>query len=425
VADEIYRKMAEGLSEAQVGRIVEDTLDEEGVCRLLSAFGLEDTEPSGAVHALVERFRGDLPTGRRVVRTLITANEGLMREVSALATDEIRRQIDDAPEAHRRGQMLFALLADDRPEVNAFAAEIFAGAEQSESEPEPGAAAPRMLDVSQLIEELISELEQTREERSELIKLINTLRADGLGSGVPAGASPSTDEPSPAPVGAATQSPSHPRADGPARVALFVDVQNIFYNARNFYGRKLDFKRLMEVATEGRELASAIAYLVFSPDVDQTSFVTMLQQNGYAVREKTPRPVVRADSGPGHRAAVPGMAPMHADILERIGDANTVVLVGSDGDVPALAREIRAVGATVEFYAFAQNAPEEAIGAADSFHPIDEGLLLNQEYVPRQQQSSAAERDQLEGTSTTRGGEVMPPRRAPKSYGAAQRQPRV
>jgi len=62
----------------------------------------------------------------------------------------------------------------------------------------------------------------------------------------------------------------------PARVGLFVDVQNMYYAARQI-GARLDFGALMAAVTRDRRLIKATAYVVRNRDIDQSGFLSMLQ----------------------------------------------------------------------------------------------------------------------------------------------------
>lgn len=224
------------------------------------------------------------------------------------------------------------------------------------------------IDFNRLYEELMEELDQARHERAELIKLIKDLRMNF------------ENEPRTAQVPPVTKNVTE---SNELRVGLFVDVQNIFYNARNFYGRKLDFKKLIDLASQGRNVVTAVAYLVFSPDVDQTNFITMLQQNGYTVREKMP---YRVDDTP---APADSPIPMHTDVRKNLDGLDLAVVVGADRDMLQLVRDIHAAGTKVELYGFAQNTDNDLVQEADEFRVIDENLLLNQEYGSRQQRSGS------------------------------------
>ena len=48
------------------------------------------------------------------------------------------------------------------------------------------------------------------------------------------------------------------------RVAVLVDVQNMYYSAKNLYKARLSFKNLLKIAVQGRILTRAIAYVIES-----------------------------------------------------------------------------------------------------------------------------------------------------------------
>lgn len=181
------------------------------------------------------------------------------------------------------------------------------------------------------------------------------------------------------------------------RVGVFVDVQNIFYAAKQFNAR-LDFEKLLRTAAAGnRRLIRAIAYVVQSPEVDQSGFITMLQQKSYEVKRKNLR--TRSD-GSAKGDWDMGMA---IDIIDLAKKLDVVVLVSGDGDFVSLVNLIKTVGPKVEVYSFLHNTARDLIQAADEYFPIDESLLLrlNGDYASARQQREAAEAVRL--------AEVVPP----------------
>ena len=46
------------------------------------------------------------------------------------------------------------------------------------------------------------------------------------------------------------------------RVAVLVDVQNLYYSARNLYHSKVNFRKLLNDALADRVLTRAIAYVI-------------------------------------------------------------------------------------------------------------------------------------------------------------------
>ena len=87
--------------------------------------------------------------------------------------------------------------------------------------------------------------------------------------------------------------PARQRRKGDAdRVGVFIDVQNVYYGARQLKG-KLDFDALLQAAVLDRRLIQATAYVVETKEIDQSGFIAMLQQRAIEVRRKTLQ--IRAD----------------------------------------------------------------------------------------------------------------------------------
>ncbi len=153
------------------------------------------------------------------------------------------------------------------------------------------------------------------------------------------------------------------------RVGIFVDVQNIFYAAKPFNAR-LDFEKLLELSVGKRRLIRAIAYVVQSPDVDQSNFISMLQQKSYEVRRKDLR---QRSDGSAKGDWDMGMA---IDIMRFVNKLDVVVLVSGDGDFVPLVELVKTLGPRVEVISFTYNTARDLINSADEHIPIEEALLL-------------------------------------------------
>ena len=153
------------------------------------------------------------------------------------------------------------------------------------------------------------------------------------------------------------------------RVGIFVDVQNIFYAAKPFNAR-LDFEKLMELSVGKRRLIRAIAYVVQSPDVDQSNFISMLQQKSYEVKRKDLR---QRSDGSAKGDWDMGMA---IDIMRFVDKLDVVVLVSGDGDFVPLVDLVKTLGPRVEVISFTYNTARDLINSADEHIPIEEALLL-------------------------------------------------
>ena len=63
-------------------------------------------------------------------------------------------------------------------------------------------------------------------------------------------------------------------------------MYRIFFTRQKPFNARLDFEKLLTLSAGKRRLIRAIAYVVQSPEVDQSSFISMLQQKSYEVRRK-------------------------------------------------------------------------------------------------------------------------------------------
>ena len=153
------------------------------------------------------------------------------------------------------------------------------------------------------------------------------------------------------------------------RVGIFVDVQNIFYAAKQFNAR-LDFEKLLKVVVGKRRLIRAMAYVVQSPEVDQTGFISMLQQKGYEIRQKDLR--LRSD-GSAKGDWDMGMA---IDIMELVDRLDVVALVTGDRDFVSLLNFVKTIGPRVEVISFLHNTARDLIQSTDLHTPIEKTLPM-------------------------------------------------
>jgi len=174
-------------------------------------------------------------------------------------------------------------------------------------------------------------------------------------------------EPAPASVRAARAAV---RRKGDAeRVGVFIDVQNVYYGARQLKG-KLDFETLLQAAVLDRRLIQATAYVVETKEIDQSGFIAMLQQRAIEVRRKTLQ--IRAD---GSMKGDWDME-MALDILDMTPKLDVVVLVSGDGDFTSLVKRVKGMGPRVEVLAFPRHTAKSLLEAADRFQPLDRRYMI-------------------------------------------------
>ncbi len=170
---------------------------------------------------------------------------------------------------------------------------------------------------------------------------------------------------------AAIPAPKSParRKGEPERVGVFVDVQNMYYAARQLKG-KLDFDALLQAAVRDRRLIQAAAYVVETKEIDQSGFIAMLEQRAIEVRRKTLK--IRAD---GSMKGDWDME-MALDILDTAPRLDVVVLVSGDGDFTSLVGRVKKMGPRVEVIGFPRSTAKSLIEAADRFQPLDRKFMI-------------------------------------------------
>jgi len=154
------------------------------------------------------------------------------------------------------------------------------------------------------------------------------------------------------------------------RVGVFVDVQNIYYGAKIGYQAKLNFETLLNLVTKDREVITAIAYIVQTPEINQDEFIKTLDRVGYTVKSKDLR---RRADGSAKGDWDLGIA---MDIISLQDRLDVVVLVSGDGDFTELIKVLKRSNITVEVAAFQHNTSRDLIEIADTFYPMEEDMII-------------------------------------------------
>lgn len=157
---------------------------------------------------------------------------------------------------------------------------------------------------------------------------------------------------------------------GQPRVGVFVDVQNMFYAAKDRYARRLDYIKLLDLIVGPRNLVAAYAYVVQIPEINQASFLSLLEHNGYTIKSKDLR--MRGDGSAKGDWDV-GIA---IDIVSMLDALDIVILASGDGDFCALAELIKQHGKRIEVAAFEHNTSMDLQRIADQFFPIGDEMLI-------------------------------------------------
>ena len=154
-------------------------------------------------------------------------------------------------------------------------------------------------------------------------------------------------------------------------VAIFVDVQNVYYTTRQRFSRHFDYNKFWARATRDRTVVKAIAFAIDRGDEKQRQFQDILRAIGFEVKLK---PYIQRRDGSTKGDWDVGIT---LDVLEYAPLAEVVVLASGDGDFEPLLQKIRGKhSVSVEVYGVAELTAAMLIRAADKFVPIRDDLLL-------------------------------------------------
>lgn len=155
------------------------------------------------------------------------------------------------------------------------------------------------------------------------------------------------------------------------KIAIFVDVQNIYYTTRDAYGRQFNYREFWRrISTEG-EIVAATAYAIHRGDDKQQKFQDALKHIGFRVKLK---PYIQRRDGSAKGDWDVGIT---IDVMEAAKEVDSVVLLSGDGDFDMLLDKIRKdYAVTTEVYGVPALTANSLIEAASSYHRIEEDLLL-------------------------------------------------
>ena len=155
------------------------------------------------------------------------------------------------------------------------------------------------------------------------------------------------------------------------KIAIFVDVQNIYYTTRQCYSRQFNYRRFWELVEQQGEIVMANAYAIARNDAKQNQFQNTLKRIGFEVKLK---PYIQRRDGSAKGDWDVGIT---IDVLDSAKNIDTVVLLSGDGDFDLLAKKVTTeYGVRVEVFGVPSLTAQSLKDAVTAFNPIDEKLLL-------------------------------------------------
>lgn len=155
------------------------------------------------------------------------------------------------------------------------------------------------------------------------------------------------------------------------KIAIFADVQNIYYTTRQAYKRQFNYRKVwQDISAEG-DIVSATAYAIDRGDEQQIKFQDALKHIGFNVKLK---PYIQRSDGSAKGDWDVGIT---IDVMQTAKGVDTVVLLSGDGDFDLLLTKIKSdYAVSTEVYGVPTLTANSLINAASIFHRIEEDFLL-------------------------------------------------
>ena len=155
------------------------------------------------------------------------------------------------------------------------------------------------------------------------------------------------------------------------KIAIFVDVQNIYYTTRDTYSRQFNYREFWNrISTQG-EIILANAYAIQRADDGQKKFQDALKHIGFNIKLK---PYIQRSDGSAKGDWDVGIT---IDVMETAKDVDTIILLSGDGDFDMLLDKVNnKYDVSTEVYGVSALTANSLIEAASVYHPIENDLLL-------------------------------------------------
>ena len=149
------------------------------------------------------------------------------------------------------------------------------------------------------------------------------------------------------------------------RVAVLIDVQNLYHSAKNLYKARVNFGAILKLAVSQRSLIRAFAYVVRTKTGEERAFFDALIKLGIETRVRDLQEffggLKKADWDVG----------ITVDAIRIAPSVDAIVLASGDGDFFQLVEFLKNQGKRVEIIAFGRSASSKMKEAADEFIDLE------------------------------------------------------
>jgi len=149
------------------------------------------------------------------------------------------------------------------------------------------------------------------------------------------------------------------------RVAVLIDVQNLYHSAKNLYGARVNFGAVLKLAVSGRSLIRAFAYVVRTKSGEEKPFFEALTKLGIETRVRDLQEffggLKKADWDVG----------ITVDAIRIAQGCDTIILCSGDGDFIQLVEYLKNQGKRVEIVAFGKSSSSRLKEVTDEFIDLE------------------------------------------------------
>ena len=155
------------------------------------------------------------------------------------------------------------------------------------------------------------------------------------------------------------------------KIAIFVDVQNIYYTTRDIYGKSFNYRQFWQKISKQGDIVCANAYAIQRSDDQQHKFQKALKHIGFNVKLK---PFIQRKDGSAKGDWDVGIT---IDIMEAAADVDIIILLSGDGDFDMLLKKVQQkYYVKTHVYGVLALTANSLINATNEFIAIDESLLF-------------------------------------------------
>lgn len=154
------------------------------------------------------------------------------------------------------------------------------------------------------------------------------------------------------------------------RVGVFIDVQNLYYSAKNLHTSHVNFAEIVKEGVGERKLIRAIAYVVHTETEEEKPFLEALRAKGIETRERDLQIFFGGAKKADWDVGITIDAVRICDVLD------VIILVSGDGDYLPLVEYLKQRGRQVEVMAFRKTTSSKLVEAADIFTDVGEEKYL-------------------------------------------------